>query len=116
MPDKRISAASKDPLELKSLDTSLERGFLPAVDPTLSRPADLAPWQELGAELWKRLLAGRVASAADRSPRFATQAFQTDRHRRFLATLGERRHPLYVLTRETSRRNRIHARAMRGKP
>ena len=116
MPDNRISAASEDRLGLKSWDTSLERGFLPAIDPALSLPADLAPWQELGAELSKRLVAGRVVSAVDRSPRLAMQAFQTDRHRRFLATIGERRHPLYVLTRETSRRNRIHARAMRGMP
>ncbi len=82
MPDKRFSAASEDPLGLKSFDISPERGCLPASDPTLSLPADLAPWQELGAELSKRLLAGRVASAVEHLPRLSTEACQTDGDRR----------------------------------
>jgi hypothetical protein len=128
MPDKRISAASEGPFGFKTFDMSPERGFLPASDPTPSRPAEFAPWQELGAELSKRLLAGRVASAVDHLPRLCVGACQTDGdHRAAMRILSciapelvrslrdrNRRHPLYVPTRKTSRRNRIRTRARRG--
>ncbi len=66
---------------LKAFDVSPERGFLPEPDPVRDLPAALAPWQELAAELPKRLLAGRVGTAVEALPLLPAEAAETERDR-----------------------------------
>lgn len=72
----------QDPLGLKSFDMSGERGFLPASDPKTSLPAEWAAWQEIGRELPKLLLAGRVGPAVDRLTCLSTESCRTEADRR----------------------------------
>ena len=57
--DDYLAIGGYSALEKALFDMSPERGFLPEADPASVLPSELAPWQELAAELPKRLLAGR---------------------------------------------------------
>jgi indoleamine 2,3-dioxygenase len=54
--------------ELKRFGISAERGFLAEPDPLLALPAAFGAWEELGRDLPKLLLAGRVRGALDALP------------------------------------------------
>ena len=56
------STLPPDPEGLKAFDVSAARAFLPEPEPARGLPDVLAPWQELAAELPKRLLAGRLGA------------------------------------------------------
>jgi indoleamine 2,3-dioxygenase len=64
-------------VELKPYEVSTERGFVPEADPDRALPAPLAPWQELAAELPKRLAAQRVRAAVRALPPFDLAALRS---------------------------------------
>src|SRR2546428_655079 len=57
-------------VDLKAYDVSPECGFLPEPDPEPALPAPLALWQELAAELPKRLTAQRLRASVRSLPAF----------------------------------------------
>lgn len=71
-----------DPEGLKTFDMSADRGFLPEPEPSANLPATLAPWQELAAEMPKRLVAGRLGEAVGGLPMLPAEAAETDADRR----------------------------------
>ena len=54
--------------DLSTFGISPERGFLPDPDPAAVLPDDFAPWEALGRDLPKLLLAGRLRTAVDALP------------------------------------------------
>ncbi len=82
MGDRERTILPPDPEGLKRFEMSPERGFLPQPAPAARLPAALAPWQELAAELPKRLLAGRLGSAVRGLPLLEADAAETERDQR----------------------------------
>src|SRR5262245_62795388 len=62
---------------LKPYDVSADRGFLPEPDPECALPAPLSLWQELAAELPKRLAAQRLRAAVRTLPPFEVAALRS---------------------------------------
>src|SRR6185503_13788480 len=63
--------------DLKRFEVSAQRGFLPESDPERALPAPLGLWQELAAELPKRLAARSLRSAVRTLPRFDLAALRS---------------------------------------
>jgi indoleamine 2,3-dioxygenase len=64
--------------DLKAFEIDRTRGFLPAQDPLLELPRDFAPWDELGAELPKLILTGRLRGVLESLPELDASALRTD--------------------------------------
>src|SRR5262245_13827090 len=64
-------------VDLKPYDVSSSRGFLPDPDPEPALPSALALWQELAAELPKRLAARRLRDAVRTLPPFEIAALRS---------------------------------------
>ncbi|MCG8588535.1 MAG: indoleamine 2,3-dioxygenase [Proteobacteria bacterium] len=77
-----VRALPPDPEGLKAFGVSPARGFLPEADPARELPALLHPWQELAAEIPKRLLAGRLGSAVEALSLLPAEAAETEPDRR----------------------------------
>ena len=65
--------------KLEHFDMSPERGFLPDTDPCRLLPAAFAPWEELAAELPKRLLTGTLRRAVGALPELDPRALRDER-------------------------------------
>ena len=72
-----MAQARETNVDLKLYDVSPERGFLPEPDPECALPAPLALWQELAAELPKRLAAQRLRAAVRSLPPFELAALRS---------------------------------------
>ena len=72
-----MAHARESNVDLKPYDVSPERGFLPDPDPEPALPAPLALWQELAAELPKRLAAQRLRGAVRTLPPFELAALRS---------------------------------------
>jgi indoleamine 2,3-dioxygenase len=71
-------AHAREPnLDLKPYEVSPERGFLPEADPERALPVALGLWQELAAELPKRLAAQRLRPAVRALPPFDLAALRS---------------------------------------
>lgn len=68
--------------DLSTFGISLERGFLSDPDPTTVLPEDFAPWEALGQDLPKLLLAGRLRTVVDALPVLAPEALADGPHLR----------------------------------
>jgi len=72
-----MAHAPESSVDLKYYEVSAERGFLPEPDPEPALPAPLALWQELAAELPKRLAARRLRAAVRTLPLFDLAALRS---------------------------------------
>ncbi|TMA31601.1 MAG: hypothetical protein E6J87_15300 [Deltaproteobacteria bacterium] len=72
-----MAHAPDSSVDLKHYEVSAERGFLPEPDPEPALPAPLALWQELAAELPKRLAAQRLRTAVRTLPLFDLAALRS---------------------------------------
>ncbi len=78
-PDLRVPVEAA---ELKTFDVSPTRGFLPEEDPLSELPAAWRNWEEIGRELPRFLLAGRVRSVLDAMTSVDPAALEDDRQLR----------------------------------
>src|SRR5262245_61090000 len=72
-----MALARETNVDLKPYDVSPARGFLPDPDPEPALPPALALWQELAAELPKRLAARRLRDAVRTLPPFELAALRS---------------------------------------
>ena len=68
--------------KLSDYEVDADRGFLPASDPLDRLPNDFSPWEEIGRELPKLLMSGRVRSFIQTMPLVDATGPQDDRERR----------------------------------
>src|SRR5215475_2000528 len=68
--------------KLSYYEVDADRGFLPASDPLDRLTNDFSPWEEIGRELPKLLMSGRVRSFIQPMPLVDATGLQDDRERR----------------------------------
>jgi len=68
--------------KLSDYEVDADRGLLPASDPLDRLPNDFSPWEEIGRELPKLLMSGRVRSFIQAMPLVDATGLQDDRERR----------------------------------
>jgi indoleamine 2,3-dioxygenase len=67
---------------LNSFEVDNQRGFLPRPDPLKSLPEEFSPWEEIGRELPKLLLTGKIRSFVRELPLLDARRLGDDRERK----------------------------------
>ena len=68
--------------ELESFKIDSERGFLPNPDPLDCLPKEFSPWEEIGRELPKLLLTGKIRRFVEKLPLLNASKLADDRERK----------------------------------